>query len=150
MSALMMDVVAVLLVVLALVFGVAALCVWRFSRRPPRVTLGLAAMCVLLLLRLPELKPEPYTHREQARVEAGRRRIAPTLERYRRAHGEYPSTLRAAGVKTPRSARGAVSYYAGRTQAGEPYCSLTYGLNEIDGFEAHWSSETGRWEVSRF
>ena len=150
MSALMMSVTAVLLVALAIAFGLAALCVRRFGRKPPRVTLALAAMCVLLLLRLPELRPAPYSQREQARVEAARQRIAPALERYRRAHGEYPSTLRAVGARPPRSERGAVHYHAGRTQRGAPYYSLTYGNNEIDGFEAYWSSETGTWEVFRF
>ncbi|HEX6372154.1 MAG TPA: hypothetical protein VF006_24770, partial [Longimicrobium sp.] len=91
-----------------------------------------------------------YSERAQQRIEARRQHIAPALERYRQAHGEYPASLKAAGVEAPRTPYGRLHYSAARSQQGIPMYLLAYGNNEIHGFEALWSSEAGTWEIFRF
>jgi hypothetical protein len=150
MSELMVDIIVTLMVMLAVVFGAAALGIRLLFRRTPRVTGTVAAICVLAAINTPNLRAERYSEREQERIEATRQRFAPALERYRQEHGEYPSRPEAAGVKMPRTPYGRLHYFAARSKQGVASYHLAYGNNEINGFEALWSTETRKWEVFRF
>lgn len=149
MSELMVDVVVTLLVMLALGFGIVALCIRLLLGRAPRITGTLAAICVLLAINAPGLRAERYSERAHARIEAQRQKLAPALERYRQAHGRYPSTLKEAGLKAPRTPYGRLHYFAPPPDMAITY-QWAYGNNEVNGFEALWSTETGTWEVFRF
>lgn len=150
MSGLLVNIIVTLLVILAIVFGAAALGVRLLLRRTPRITGTLAAICVLAAVNAPNLRAARYSEREQERIEAARQRFAPALERYRQEHGEYPSRPEAAGVKMPRTPYGRLHYFAARSEQGVASYHLAYGNNEINGFEALWSTQTRRWEVFRF
>lgn len=146
----MVQVVVTVLVMLAIGFGIVALGIRLLLRRAPRITGTLAAICVLLAINAPGLRAERYSDRAHARIEAQRQKLAPALERYRQAHGEYPPTLQAAGLKAPRTPYGPLHYSAGRSQRGVAEYLFAYGNNEINGFEALWSTEDGKWEIFRF
>ena len=149
MSEMTVLVVIALLVMLAVVFGIIALVVRFIFHLSPRIPGALAVMCVLLALSAPGLRGEPYSERAQQRIELQRQRIAPTLERYRQEHGRYPSTLKEAGVKAPRTPYGRLSYFSPPPDMGITY-QWAYGNNEINGFEALWSTETGKWVIHRW
>src|SRR5688572_12116702 len=117
MSELMVEMIVTLLVMLAIGFGILALCIRLLLRRAPRITGTLAAICVLLAINAPGLKAERFSDRVHVRIEAERQKLSPALERYRQAHGEYPPTLKAAGLKAPRTPYGGgrMHYSAGRS-----------------------------------
>lgn len=150
MSELTVQIVILLLVLLAIAFGIIALGVRFIFHRSPRIPGALAAMCVLLALSAPGLQGKQYSQREADRIEAARLRIAPALEKYRQTHGEYPPTPEAAGVKMPRTPYGGRLHYFAARPDGVPMYQLAYGNNEIHGFEAYWSTETGKWKISRW
>jgi hypothetical protein len=150
MSELTVQIIILLLVLLAIGFGIMALGVRFIFRRSPRIPGALAAMCVLMALAAPGLQGEPYSQREADRIEAARLRFAPALEKYRQAHGEYPPTPEAAGVTMPRTPYGGRLYYFAATSNGVPTYHLAYGNNEIHGFEALWSTGTGTWVIHRW
>lgn len=150
MSELMVSIVVTVLVMLTMVFGTAALFIHRLLRRAPRITGTLAAICVLMAINAPRLRAERYSERAHARIEAQRQELASALERYRQAHGQYPTTLAAAGLKAPRTPYGPLHYSSSRSPRGVAGYLLAYGNNEINGFEALWSTEAGAWEIFRF
>jgi type II secretory pathway pseudopilin PulG len=149
MSELTVQVIIVLLVLLAIVFGIIALGLRFILHRSPRIPGALAVMSLLMALSAPGLRAEPYSERAQQRIELQRQRIAPALERYRQEHGRYPSTLKEAGVKAPRTPYGRLHYFSPPPDMGIMY-QWAYGNNEINGFEALWSTETGKWKVYRW
>ncbi|HEX6368740.1 MAG TPA: hypothetical protein VF006_07405 [Longimicrobium sp.] len=65
MSELEVNLLVTLLVMLAVVFGIAALCIRLLGRRTPRITGTLAALCVLLAVNAPTLRAERYSARKQ-------------------------------------------------------------------------------------
>lgn len=150
MSELTVVVVVMLLVMLALAFGVIALFIRFGLRRAPRISGAMAALCVLGALNAPNLRAEGYSVRAHQRIEEARQAFAPALERYRATHGEYPSRPEAAGVKMPRTPYGPLHYFAAPPEKGVASYHLAFGNNEINGFQAFWSTETGKWSISRF
>jgi type II secretory pathway pseudopilin PulG len=149
MSELTVDVVVTLLVALAITFGIVALCIRVGLRRAPRISGTVAAICVLAAINAPNLRAERYSEQAQQRIERQRQRVAPALERYRQEHGRYPSTLKEAGLKAPRTPYGRLHYFSPPPDMGIMY-QWAYGNNEINGFEALWSTETGKWAVHRW
>ena len=149
MSELMTYVVVVMLVMLAIGFGIVALGTKLLLRRTPRVTVTLAALCVLLALQAPLLKADGFDERKHARIEVQRQQLAPALEAYRRTHGEYPPTLQAAGLKAPRTPYGSLHYTRTRSDQGVEDYHFFYGNAEINGFQGTWSNTRGKWRFSR-
>jgi hypothetical protein len=129
---------------------VVALALWVWRRRTPRVTGGLAlASAALVVVSLVTQAPV-WSAAEQAKVDEMRQEITPALERYRQAHGAYPPTLEAAGVKPPQTRYGPLRYHVGRVQPTPPYYSLSFGDAQTNGFVAHWDSKTGEWTRDEF
>lgn len=145
----MAEFVVTLLVMLAAGFGIVALGIRLALRRTPRVTGMAAAICVLAAINAPNLQAERYSERAHARIELAARQLAPALERYRQAHGQYPRTLKEAGLEAPRTPYGRLHYFSPPPDLGVMY-QWAYGNNEINGFEALWSSEDGEWEIFRW
>jgi hypothetical protein len=149
MSDLMVEIAVTLLVMLAAGFGMLALGIRLVLRRTPRVTGMVAAICVLAAINTPNLRAERYSEKSHARIELAARQLAPALDRYRQAHGHYPRTLKEAGLEAPRTPYGRLYYFSPPPDMGIMY-QWAYGNNEINGFEALWSSEDGKWKIHRF
>lgn len=131
-------------------WGFVALALWLWRRRTPRVTGGLALASAALLVFSLVTEAPVWTAGEQAKVEAMRQELAPALERYRQAHGEYPPTLEAAGLKPPQTRYGPLEYFRGRSEQGVTHYSVSFGDPQLNGFNAIWESRTGEWTRVEF
>jgi hypothetical protein len=90
-----------------------------------------------------------YRAAEHDRVDSLRIAITPALERYRKAHGQYPVALEDAGIATPQTAYGPLHYYGSRSETPHWYL-ISFGNPKEHGFEADWDSRTGKWQVFEF
>lgn len=63
------------------------------------------------------------------------------LDAYRQAHGRYPPTLEAAGIRPPRYRCGTFTY----TLDADGSCGLSIGDYARDNFEASWDSNKREW-----
>jgi hypothetical protein len=133
-----------------LFWGTVALGLWIWRRKRPRVT-GTLALSSLIIVVISLVSAAPgYSAKEQARIERMHQAFAPALERHRRAHGEYPPTLRAVGVAPPRTKYGPLDYHAGRSEEGIAYYWLGFGEPQMHGFVASWDSRSREWTRTEF
>jgi hypothetical protein len=134
-------------------FGTVAICcclvvlkAWILERRLPAGPGGWAmASAIVMALTLATAAPA-YHSAEQARVDAMHRQFAPALERYRKTHGEYPSTLQEAGIATPQTRYGPLHYYGSRSET-DPWYLISFGDIERHRFSADWDSRTRKWTL---
>ena len=114
------------------------------GRRLSRAVRGVAITCVAVVLGCTGEASPRYDASEQRRVEqVVAEELAPVLERYRQAHGEYPPTLQAAGIATPQTLYGPLRYKSGREYDGLPTYEVSFGDYDRNGFAASYSSLNG-------
>lgn len=129
----------------AMLFGVMALVVWLRHRRTPWFPGGMAAASVLVVIACMVAMPPAYHPAEQQRIDRLHQQFAPALERYRQTHGDYPPTLEAAGIATPRTEYGPLRYHPHRSKEGVIFYEISFGDYYQNGFTASFRSDRKTW-----
>lgn len=129
----------------ALLGGALAISIWIRKRRIAWLSGGISAIAAAAAFGCMVAMPPGYHPAEQERVERLHAQFAPALEQYRQRHGEYPPTLEAAGVQTPRTRYGPLRYRASRTD--EAYYQISFGNYAENGFTAFFDSRRGKWQL---
>ncbi|HEX6372153.1 MAG TPA: hypothetical protein VF006_24765 [Longimicrobium sp.] len=135
-----------------LIGGADTLAALRFTpgprgRRLSRVVRGVAIAFVLMMVGCGPVPPgyDASEHRRAEQVVAG---FAPTLERYRQEHGEYPPNLQAAGIATPQTLYGPLRYRTWREYDGLSIYEVSFGDYDRNGFVATYNSLGEKWSLN--
>lgn len=131
----------------ALLAGALAISIWIRKRRIAWLSGGISAVAAAAAFGCMVAMPPGYRAAEQERMERLHAQFAPALEQYRQQHGEYPPTLEAAGIQTPRTRYGPLRYTAGRAKDGTAYYGLAFGDYNDNGFAAFFDSREGTWSL---
>lgn len=129
----------------ALLAGALAISIWFRKRRIAWLSGGISAVAAAAAFGCMVAMPPGYQPAEQARVERLHAQFAPALEQYRQRHGEYPPTLEAAGIQTPRTRYGPLRYTAGRKDG--VYYEISFGNYTENGFTSFFNSRQGTWQL---
>lgn len=127
-----------------------AVAIWLLGRRLPRVTGGLALACAAVVVARLNANTTDYTaywRQEHVRVDSLHQAFAPALEAYRHTHGRYPSALREAGIKTPRTLYGPLRYDGSGNERPSWY-RISFGGPGEQGFTAVWDSRKRAWSIT--
>jgi hypothetical protein len=119
--------------------------IWLANRRLPRASLAAAGASLAVLVFAAIAMPPGYEPGEHERIKQVHAEFAPALEGYRQQHGAYPATLETAGIKTPNTKYGPLSYAARTDSLGRATYSLSFGDYLQNGFVAFWDSESRDW-----
>src|SRR5688500_14588765 len=133
----------------ALFSGLIALGSLIWQRRLAPVPAVCTAVSVAVVIGSMIALPPGYNAAERDRVERLHAGFAPALERYRQAHGDYPPTLEAAGIPTPKTEYGPLRYSRERAEDGTPSYSISFGDYMDNGFVTWWDSGSRRWYLDQ-